>query len=62
MNDYQEIIRLNSLDFSNITIANSLCCPRNIISEVLKLTETHSLGWPIPESPQTANQASVLSR
>lgn len=50
MVDYREIIRLNSLEFSNLAIANSLCCSRNTVSEVLKLAETHSLGWPIPET------------
>ena len=47
MTDYRETIRLKSLDFSNVAIANSLCCSRNTVSEVLKLAETHSLGWPI---------------
>ncbi len=50
MTDYREIIRLKSLEFSNVAIANSLCCSRNTVSEVLKLAETHSLGWPIPDS------------
>ena len=42
MTDYREIIRLHSLKFSNVAIANSLCCSRNTVSEVLKLAETHS--------------------
>lgn len=50
MTDYREIIRLHSLKFSNVSIANSLCCSRNTVSEVLKLAETHSLEWPIPET------------
>ena len=50
MIDYREIIRLKSLRFSNVAIANSLCCSRNTVSEVLKLAETHSLGWPIPDT------------
>lgn len=50
MIDYREIIRLHSLKFSNVSIANSLCCSRNTVSEVLKLAETHSLEWPIPET------------
>ena len=49
MTDYLEIIRLHSLKFSNVSIANSLCCSRNTVSEVLKLAETYSLEWPIPE-------------
>lgn len=44
MTDYQEIIRLNSLELSNVFIAGSLGCLRNTVSEVLKLAETHSLG------------------
>lgn len=36
MTDYREIIRLHSLKFSNVSIANSLCCSRNTVSEVLK--------------------------
>lgn len=39
MTDYREIIRLHSLKFSNVSIANSLCCSRNTVSEVLKLAE-----------------------
>lgn len=50
MTDYREIIRLKSLEFSNVAIANSLGCSRNTVSEVLKLAETHSLGWPIPDA------------
>ena len=50
MTDYREIIRLHSLKFSNVAIANSLCCSRNTVSEVLKLAETYSLEWPIPET------------
>jgi transposase len=48
MVDYREIIRLNSLNFSNVGIANSIHCSRNTVSEVLKLAEAHELAWPIP--------------
>lgn len=30
--------------------ANSLYCSRNTVSETIKLAETHSLGWPIPDA------------
>ena len=50
MIDYREISRLKNLKFSNVAIANSLCCSRNTVSEVLKLAESHSLEWPIPET------------
>lgn len=44
MTDYREIIRLKTLYVSNVVIANSLCCSRNTVSEVIKLAEAHSLG------------------
>ena len=50
MIDYREIIRLKNLKFSNVAIANSLCCSRNTVSEVLKRAESHSLEWLIPET------------
>ena len=50
MTNYREIIRLHSLDFSNVAISNSLCCSRNKVSEVLQLAEQHSMGWPIPDA------------
>ena len=37
MIDYREIIRLKNLKFSNVAIANSLCCSRNTVSEVSNL-------------------------
>ncbi|HPH53266.1 MAG TPA: IS21 family transposase [Bacteroidales bacterium] len=50
MIDYREIIRLHSLKFSNIGIANSIRCSRNTVSDVLKQADTHDLDWPIPEA------------
>ena len=50
MTDYREISRLKSLEFSNVAIANSLGCSRNMVSELLKLAEIHSLGWSIPDA------------
>lgn len=50
MVDYREIIRLISLNFSNVGIASSIRCSRNTVSEVLKQAEAQELAWPIPES------------
>ena len=50
MTNYREILRLNSLGFSNVAISNSLGCSRNTISEVLSLAEKHSMGWPVPDA------------
>lgn len=55
MTDYREIIRLKSLEFSNVAIANSSGCSRNTVPEVLKLAETHSLGWPFPDALSNAD-------
>lgn len=49
MVDYREIIRLKSLNFSNMGIANSIRCSRNTVSEVLTLAGAQALAWPIPE-------------
>lgn len=50
MTGYRKIIRLKSLEFSNVSIAGSQGCSCNTVSEVLKLAEKHSLGWPIPDA------------
>lgn len=50
MVDYREIIRLKSLNFSNVGNANSIRCSRNTVSEVLTLAEAQVLAWPIQES------------
>lgn len=50
MADYREIIRLHSLGFSHMSIASSLGCSRNTVSEVIGLAETHGIGWPIPKA------------
>ena len=50
MVDYREIIRLKSLNFSNLAISNSLGCSRNTVSQVLFLAETHFIEWTIPDA------------
>lgn len=50
MVNYRKIIRLKSLNFSNVAVANSLFCSLNTVSEVIELADKHSLGWPIPET------------
>ncbi len=37
MVNYREIIRLKSLNFSNLAIANSLLCSRNTVADVLRV-------------------------
>ncbi|HVI41033.1 MAG TPA: IS21 family transposase [Anaerovoracaceae bacterium] len=50
MVDYREIIRLKSLNFSNLAVAGSLRCSRNTVSEVWGLAGEHGLAWPIPDT------------
>jgi len=56
MTDYREIIRQKRLEFSNLAIASSLRCSHNTVSEVLKLSETHSLEWSIPDYEYVYNK------
>ncbi|NLB80556.1 MAG: IS21 family transposase, partial [Clostridiaceae bacterium] len=55
MVNYREILRLNSLSYSQRQIAASTSSSRDTISEVLKLAKKHSLEWPLPE--EFSNQA-----
>lgn len=49
MTKYREILRLNSLGFSERNIAFSVPCSRNTVSKVLKQAHELSLSWPLPE-------------
>lgn len=49
MTDYREILRLNSLGFSERNIAISCLCSRNTVSKVLKRAYELNLAWPLPE-------------
>lgn len=49
MTDYREILRLNSLGFSERNIAISCPCSRNTVSKVLKRANELNLAWPLPE-------------
>ena len=50
MVNYREIIRLKSLDYSNVSIANSCGSSRNTVAEVWQLVQCKSLSWPIPDT------------
>ena len=49
MVDYREILRLNSLRYTQRQIAASVHSSRNTISEVLKLADKIRLSWPLDE-------------
>ena len=47
MTKYREILRLNSLDFSERSIAASAGMSRNTISKVLKCAKELDISWPL---------------
>ena len=47
MVDYREILRLNSLKYTQRQIAASVHSSRNTISEVIKLAAENNLCWPL---------------
>lgn len=50
MVNYREILRLNSLKYTQRQIAASVHSSRNTISEVLHLADEKSLNWPLDDS------------
>lgn len=50
MVNYREIIRLKSLDHSNVSVSNSCGSSRNTVAEVWRLAQGKNLTWPIPET------------
>ena len=50
MVNYREILRLNSLKYTQRQIAASVHSSRNTISEVLHLAEENGLNWPLDEN------------
>ena len=54
MVDYREILRLNSLKYTQRQIAASVHSSRNTISEVIKLAAENNLCWPLDD--QLANE------
>jgi len=49
MVNYREILRLNSLNYSQRQIAASIPCARDTVSDVCKLAGKHGLEWPLPD-------------
>ena len=49
MVDYREMLRINSLKYTQRQIATSVHSSRNTISEVIKLAEKINLSWPLDD-------------
>lgn len=48
MTQYREILRLDSLGFSQRSIAGSVQCSRNTVAEVVRRAKQQQLSWPLP--------------
>jgi transposase len=55
MVNYREILRLRSLGYSQRQVAASAKCSRDTVSAVYKLSDKHSLEWPLPDDLSNAN-------
>ena len=49
MVDYREILRLKSLNYSNVNIASCVHSSRNTVSEVLSISQALHLQWPLAD-------------
>ena len=50
MVNYREILRLNSLKYTQTDISISLKTSRNTIREVIKMAKEKDISWPLEES------------
>jgi IS30 family transposase len=60
MTKYREILRLNSMGLSQRSIASSIQCSRNTVSEVLQRVNEKELSWPLPEDVVEADLQYLL--
>lgn len=62
MVDYREILRLNSLKYTQRQIAASVHSSRNTIREVIKLTDEQDLSWPLDDQLTNEKVYALLYR
>ena len=73
MVNYREILRLNSLKYTQTDISISLKTSRNTIREVIKIAKEKDISWPLEESvtnsvlegllyPEKTEKANVFSQ
>lgn len=60
MTKYREILRLNSMGLSQRSIASSLQCSRNTVSEVLRRANEKDVSWPLPDDVAEADLQYLL--
>ena len=62
MVNYREILRLNSLKYTQRQIAASVHSSRNTISEVVRLAEANGLNWPLDDNVTNEEIKAVFCR
>lgn len=60
MTKYRDILRLNSMGLSQRSIASSLQCSRNTVSEVLTRAKEKGVSWPLPADVAEADLQYLL--
>lgn len=60
MTKYREILRLNSMGFSQRNIATTCQCSRNTVAKVLSRAQEEGITWPLPEELTDADLGSRL--
>lgn len=60
MVDYQEILRLDHLEYIKKDIASSVYCSRNIVSEVLSLAGNLYVSWPLDDNVTNESMESLF--
>jgi transposase len=61
MTKYREILRLNSMGFSQRNIATTCQCSRNTVAKVLSRAQEEGITWPLPEELTDADLGSSLN-
>ena len=61
MTNYREILRLQSLGYSQRSIASSAKASRNTVSEVLKKAEQLNITWPLDNDVTNATLEEIFS-
>ncbi|MDQ0903975.1 hypothetical protein [Paenibacillus sp. V4I7] len=60
MTMYREILRHSNMGLSQRSIASSIQCSRNTVSEVLQRANEKKLSWPLPDDVAEADLQYLL--
>lgn len=60
MTNYREILRLNSLQYSQRTIESMAHCSRHTVRDVLQAAKEQGISWPLPADVTNAELEQLL--